>query len=324
MKASVGKAIDVAASYLRKGQLVGIPTETVYGLAGNALDVPALSLIFETKNRPTFDPLILHSASLERVMPFISSFPAPLKTLAEKFWPGPLTLLLPKAAEVPDLLTSGLDRVAVRVPNHPLTLSLLQTLEFPLAAPSANPFGYISPTQAQHVYAQLGDKIPYILDGGSCEVGIESTIVGMVGDQVVIYRLGGLEVNEIEKWLGPVQVQAHSSSQPNAPGQLESHYAPRKPFFLGHLSDLLVQHTSQGKKVGVLSFSTNFQQLPIENQRILSLSGDLREAAQQLFSAMRQLDESAVDLILAEEVPEVGLGRAINDRLRRASAATQG
>jgi len=259
MKASVGKAIDVAASYLRKGQLVGIPTETVYGLAGNALDVPTLSLIFETKNRPTFDPLILHSASLERVMPYISSFPAPLKTLAEKFWPGPLTLLLPKAAEVPDLLTSGLDRVAVRVPSHPFTLSLLQTLEFPLAAPSANPFGYISPTQAQHVYAQLGDKIPYILDGGSCEVGIESTIVGMVGDQVVIYRLGGQEVNEIEKWVGPVQVQAHSSSQPNAPGQLESHYAPRKPFFLGHLSDLIAQHTSHGKKIGVLSFSTNFQ-----------------------------------------------------------------
>src|SRR5690606_9426751 len=154
--------------FLEKGQLVGIPTETVYGLAGNALNAEAVALIFETKNRPSFDPLILHTSSLERVGEFVRDFPEKLKRLAENFWPGPLTLLLPRKAIVPDLVTSGLDRVAVRVPRHPLTLALLESVDFPLAAPSANPFGYISPTQPSHVEAQLGGKIPYILDGGVC------------------------------------------------------------------------------------------------------------------------------------------------------------
>jgi L-threonylcarbamoyladenylate synthase len=189
--AEVGVDIERAAAFLRKGQLVAIPTETVYGLAGNALDLKSVSSIFETKNRPSFDPLILHVASLEQVSPFVSEFPEKLKCLAEAFWPGPLTVLLPRKASVPDLVTSGLDRVAVRVPNHPLTLALLAQLDFPLAAPSANPFGYISPTQAAHVAAQLGSQVPYILDGGACAVGLESTIVGMEVEQVVIYRLGG-------------------------------------------------------------------------------------------------------------------------------------
>ena len=183
--AEVGVDIERAAAFLSKGQLVAIPTETVYGLAGNALDVKAVSSIFETKNRPSFDPLILHVASLEQISPFVSEFPEKLKRLAEAFWPGPLTVLLARKASVPDLVTSGLDRVAVRVPNHPLTLALLVQLDFPLAAPSANPFGYISPTQAGHVDAQLGTQIPYILDGGVCAVGLESTIVGMEGEQVV-------------------------------------------------------------------------------------------------------------------------------------------
>ena len=318
--AQVGTDIPQAASFLKEGQLVAIPTETVYGLAGNALDVKAVSSIFETKNRPSFDPLILHVASLEKVNPFVSSFPEKLKRLAEAFWPGPLTVLLPRNASVPDLVTSGLDRVAVRVPNHPLTLSLLAQLDFPLAAPSANPFGYISPTQAAHVDAQLGAQIPYILDGGACAVGLESTIVGMEGEQVVIYRLGGLDLSRIESVVGPVTVQAHSSSNPSAPGQLASHYAPRKPFLVGELNELVAKLTQEGKAFGVLSFSTHFPTLPSDRQFVLSPGQDLQEAAQRLFMGMRLLDESDADLILAEFVPEIGLGRAINDRLKRAAA----
>ena len=243
-------------------------------------------------------------------------FPEKLKLLAKKFWPGPLTLLLPRKPIVPDLVTSGLDRVAVRVPNHPLTLTLLEQLEFPLAAPSANPFGYISPTQAAHVEAQLGEKIPYILDGGPCAVGLESTIVGMEDEEIVIYRLGGLEIGEIENVVGPVKVKDHSSSNPAAPGQLDSHYAPRKPFLLGDLKTLIAKKQAEGVDFAVLSFSDAFEQIPQEKQIALSPSRDLHEAAQNLFSAMRKLDETPVEVILAELTPETGLGRAINDRLR--------
>lgn len=317
--ALIGTDIDLAQSFLKNGQLVGIPTETVYGLAGNALNPESVALIFETKNRPTFDPLILHTSSFERVGEFVSDFPEELKQLAKKFWPGPLTLLLPRKPIVPDLVTSGLNRVAVRVPNHPLTLTLLEQLEFPLAAPSANPFGYISPTQAAHVEAQLGEKIPYILDGGPCAVGLESTIVGMEDEEIVIYRLGGLEIGEIEDVVGPVKVKDHSSSNPAAPGQLDSHYAPRKPFLLGDLKTLIAKKQAEGFDFAVLSFSDAFVQMPQEKQIALSPSRDLHEAAQNLFSAMRKLDETPVQVILAELMPETGLGRAINDRLRRAA-----
>lgn len=317
--AQIGTDIALAQSFLESGKLVGIPTETVYGLAGNALNPESVALIFETKNRPSFDPLILHTSSLARVEEFVSDFPDKLKVLGEQFWPGPLTLLLPRKSIVPDLVTSGLDRVAVRVPNHPLTLTLLEQLDFPLAAPSANPFGYISPTQAAHVEAQLGEKIPYILEGGSCEVGLESTIVGMEGEELVLYRLGGLEISAIEEVVGPVKVKDHSSSNPAAPGQLDSHYAPRKPFVLGDLRALIRENLEKRTKFGVLSFSDFFPEVSPANQMALSTRRDLHEAAKNLFSAMRKLDETPVEVILAELTPETGLGRAINDRLRRAA-----
>ncbi|GAA0880559.1 L-threonylcarbamoyladenylate synthase [Algoriphagus jejuensis] len=318
--AQIGIDIDLAKSILEEGRLVGIPTETVYGLAGNALDAEAVALIFETKNRPSFDPLILHTSSLERVGDFVRDFPQELKLLAETFWPGPLTLLLPRKSIVPDLVTSGLDRVAVRVPKHDLTLALLESLEFPLAAPSANPFGYISPTQPSHVEAQLGGKIPYILDGGACAVGLESTIVGMEEEEVVIYRLGGLEIAEIEKIIGVVKIKDHSSSNPSAPGQLDSHYAPKKPFILGNLKEMISENLEKKTAFSVLSFSDFFLEVKPKNQLALSPGGNLHEAAKNLFAAMRQLDESSADVILAELMPESGLGRAINDRLRRAAA----
>lgn len=318
--AELGQDIAKAKELLERGELVAIPTETVYGLAGNALNPDAVASIFETKNRPSFDPLIIHTHSVDRVGDFVAEFPEELKKLAQAFWPGPLTLLLPRKAIIPDLVTSGLDRVAVRVPHHSLTQSLLANLDFPLAAPSANPFGYISPTSALHVEKQLGAKIPYILDGGSCEVGLESTIVGIEEGEVVVYRLGGLEIAEIEAIVGEVRVKTHSSSNPAAPGLLEAHYAPRKPLILGDLDKLIPDYNSRGVSFAVLSLQRDFLLLSDRLQIKLSSNGNLKEAAKNLFSALRELDEMKVEVILSELMPEEGLGRAINDRLKRASA----
>jgi len=318
--AAIGKDIAKAKMLLESGELVGIPTETVYGLAGNAFDPDAVAKIFAVKDRPSFDPLIIHTASLHQVSDFTTHIPDSLFLLAKKYWPGPLTLLLERKPNISDLVTSGLDTVAVRVPQHPLTLSLLASLDFPLAAPSANPFGYISPTKAEHVNAQLGDKIPYILDGGDCEVGLESTIVGMENGQVTVYRLGGLDLDAIESVVGRVVVKTHSSSNPKSPGMLKSHYAPKKPFVLGNLKELVNLCISEKKTFAVLSFKKHFADIPETQQLDLSLKGDLDEAAKNLFAAMRALDSMDVSVILAELLPEEGLGRAINDRLRRAAA----
>lgn len=317
--AEIGQDIAKAKGLLEKGELVAIPTETVYGLAANALNSSAAASIFEAKNRPSFDPLIIHTDSVDKINQWVEEIPEALTLLAIKFWPGPLTLLLPRKSIIPDIVTSGLDRVAVRIPSHPLTLELLKTLDFPLAAPSANPFGYISPTSAEHVNKQLGDQIPYILDGGPCQVGLESTIVGIEEGEVIVYRLGGLDVQEIEAIVGAVKVKTHSSSNPSAPGLLESHYAPRKPFIVGDVSALLPRFLEKGKKVGVLTLSQIFREVPNSDQIQLSAGGDLKEAAAKLFAAMRSLDDLNLDVILAEWMPNEGLGKAMNDRLQRAS-----
>ncbi len=316
--AEIGTDIEKAKDFLEKGDLVAIPTETVYGLAANALDVIAVAKIFEAKQRPTFDPLIVHTHDLDEVFQFVDFIPESLLKLAETYWPGPLTMLLPKKNSIPDLVTSGLDRVGVRVPDHSLTLKLLKKLKFPLAAPSANPFGYISPTTAEHVQKQLGDKISYILDGGACQVGLESTIVGEESGEIIIYRLGGLSIDEIEKVVGKVSVQLNQSSNPKAPGQLKSHYAPKKPVIIGDLSFLVNQHS--GKKIGAIVFGThafNQEKIIVKN---LSPTQNFNEAAGNLFSFLRDLDEADVDIIITQLVPEIGLGLAINDRLRRAAA----
>ena len=315
--AEIGKNINIAKDFLERGKLVAIPTETVYGLSGNALDETAVLAIFEAKNRPSFDPLIVHTNSLEKLTKFVADIHPTALALAEHFWPGPLTLLLPKTALIPDLVTSGLDQVAVRIPDHPLTLDLLSQIEFPLAAPSANPFGYISPTSASHVAQQLGDKISYILDGGECGIGIESTIVGFVDNVPIVYRLGGLALEEIEAVVGKVTMMPHSSSNPKAPGMLKSHYAPRKPFFLVERERM--PSTNDGS-THYLLFNQFLPDVDLPCQRLLSPSGDLREAAHNLFAYLRELDGLSGEDILAETVPDVGLGRAINDRLRRAAA----
>lgn len=315
-EATVGTSVALAAQLLTEGKLVAIPTETVYGLAGNALDTDAVISIFETKGRPRFDPLIVHVPSWDRAQPYLREAPAEAGTLARHFWPGPLTLLLPKKEIIPGIVTSGLDRVGLRCPDHSLTRALLLQLPFPLAAPSANAFGYVSPTTADHVKHQLGRKIPYILDGGPCRVGIESTILGWEDNHPVIYRLGGVGIEQIESLIGPVRVQPHSSSAPQAPGQLQKHYAPEKPFYLGEIDQLI--HDHQLRNPGVLSFRAPHGRHA--NQFVLSPSGDLHEAARNLFGMLRLLDQLDVDAVVAEEVPEKGLGRAINDRLRRAAA----
>ena len=248
-----GTDLVYAAELLKAGRLVAIPTETVYGLAGNAFDTVAVSDIFAVKHRPTFDPLIVHTWCLERMQALVGDFPPDAQRLAVDFLPGPLTLLLPKAEAIPDIVTAGSPLVAVRIPRHPLTLRLLEMLDFPLAAPSANPFGYISPTTAAHVERQLGDKIPYILDGGPCTVGLESTIVGFVDGRPVIYRKGGVSVEAIEAVVGKVAVRPHSSSNPLAPGMLKSHYAPHTPILLGDISAIL--KANAGRRVGVMVVS---------------------------------------------------------------------
>lgn len=320
VKKVIGTDLDVAVELLKQNQLVAIPTETVYGLAGNALHDKAVAQIFAVKNRPSFDPLIVHTSNLERLQSFVLNFPEKAKILAEAFLPGPLTLLLPKKDFIPDIVTAGSPLVALRIPNHPLTLKLLEMLDFPLAAPSANPFGYISPTTAQHVAQQLDNQIPYILDGGACTVGLESTIVGFEED-VIVYRKGGISIESIEKWVGKVRVQPHSSSNPQAPGMLKSHYAPRVPLVLGNIEALLQQY--EGKKIGILSFNKTFSASLPYNPITLSPSGDFAEAARNLFAGMRYLDSLDLDVIVAELLPEEGLGRAINDRLRRAAARVE-
>ena len=311
--AAIGSNLPLAASLLEQGELVAIPTETVYGLAANALDAAAVAKIFVAKNRPTFDPLIVHIAAPEEMATYAHDIPEAAGVLASAFWPGPLTILLPRKAIIPDLVTSGLDRVGLRCPDHALTRQLLQRLTFPLAAPSANPFGYISPTTATHVYDQLGERIGYILDGGPCRIGLESTIVGFEDGQPVVYRLGGIPVPALEAAVGQVRLAVNRSSDPQAPGQLSSHYAPRTKVVIGLPEG---DPTDRPQDFAVLAFSRDHG---YEHQVILSRSGDTSEAAQRLFSALRELDGSGVRMIHAELAPEVGLGPAINDRLIRAA-----
>jgi L-threonylcarbamoyladenylate synthase len=313
---TIGTDISRAVDLLKQGQLVAIPTETVYGLAGNATNGEAVARIFEAKQRPRFNPLIMHLPSLDAAAPYVIELPALLRQIAAAFSPGPVSFLLPRTALVPDIITHGSDKVVIRVPAHPLALELLRALPFPLAAPSANPFGYVSPVTAQHVYDGLHGKIPYILDGGTCTVGVESTIVGMEEEELVIYRVGGLSAEEIKKVTGIRARYDLLHRQPTTPGQLKSHYAPHKPVIIGDPAQLIYEYA--GKKIAVIAFTHAYANAYLN--RTLSVKGDLAEAAANLFSALRELDQSDADLIIAEVFPKEGLGIAINDRLSRASA----
>jgi len=312
----IGQSLIKAKEFLLRGELVAIPTETVYGLAGNALEEKTVAKIFEAKNRPTFDPLIVHTFSTYQARKYVNIFPNWAEKLAEKYWPGPLTLLLPRNSLIPDIVTSGSDLVGIRIPNHPLTLNLLKELPFPLAAPSANPFGYVSPTTAQHVADQLENKIGYILNGGTCQVGLESTIVGEKNGNICIFRTGGVSIEEIESTLKKKVEILPSTSNPMAPGMLEQHYSPHKPLFIGNIPKLLEEFSD--KKIGVISFSKDYSHL-VKKSIVLTKKEDLKEAACRLFKTLRQMDKEDVEIILTEIFPDLGLGKAINDRLKRAA-----
>lgn len=315
---AIGMSIDRAVQLLRAGEIIGMPTETVYGLAGNGLAPTVVAKIYAAKNRPSFDPMILHAYSKEAILSFVKDIPDPLLPLVEKFMPGPLTILLEKKDIVPDVLTAGLPKVAVRIPSHKLARELLKHLDFPLAAPSANPFGYISPTTALHVKDQLEGIIPYILDGGSCEKGLESTIIEYEDNKIVVLRKGSVSIEDIESVVGKVDVRSHSSSNPKAPGMIKSHYAPRIATTLNS-----IHHTRKSYKlnrIGYLGWNKMSVQLDKNNQRVLSFAGDLNEAARNLFRYLRELDALDLDIIILKKVPNLGLGRAINDKLNRAAA----
>jgi L-threonylcarbamoyladenylate synthase len=310
--------IAKAVALLNNEDVVAIPTETVYGLAGNIYSEKAILKIFEVKQRPLFNPLIVHIHSVDQLQEIVSEFPEQAQLLAKAFWPGSLTLLLPKKSSVPDLITAGKDTVAVRIPNHPVTLGLLKKLSFPLAAPSANPFNRISPTSSSHVEDYFQDSISLVLEGGKCSNGIESTIVGFENNEAVLYRLGSISIEEIETVIGSIRVKNKSEVAPNAPGMLARHYAPRtKTYLVTDIEKFIKDY--KGKKIGVLKFTGDLNFSNMEQVEILSKSGDLKEAASNLYSVLHKLDTLNLDMIIAERFPEIGLGKSINDRLERAT-----
>lgn len=314
----ISSNINKAVNILENEDLVAIPTETVYGLAGNIYSEKAIRKIFEVKQRPLFNPLIVHLHSIQQLENIILDFPEKAQLLAKAFWPGPLTLLLKKKTTVPDLITAGKDTVAVRIPNHPVTLELLKNLSFPLAAPSANPFNRISPTKAIHVENYFKDSIQMVLEGGDCKNGLESTIIGFENNEPLIYRLGAISMEEIEAIIGKIRIKNKEENAPEAPGMLAKHYSPKtKTFLSDDVESFLENHP--GKKIGILSFSKNFSGPSIQKIEILSEKEDLKEAAANLYAALHNLDQLDLDIILVQPLPNIGLGKSINDRLERAT-----
>lgn len=322
MDTQVGSNIGIAKKYLGDGFAVGIPTETVYGLAANAFNDDAISQIFKIKDRPAFDPLIVHVADLDAVRRIATDIPEKAQKLAEEFWPGPLTLILKKSSFISDLVTSGQPTVGVRIPRHALTLDLLKSLEYPLAAPSANPFKYVSPTSAQHVKNQLGGKLPYILDGGHCEVGLESTIVSFENGTPVILRLGGITENQVKAICPDVRVKIqHLPDSVTSPGQLLKHYAPAVPFIpLTQASGPIKQYN---ESIGYLFFNKPDERI-LKNSRLnikwLTQNTNMNQAASNLYSMLREFDDQNLSRVYFEWAPDEGLGKAINDRLERAQS----
>ncbi len=307
-------AVVQAAALLRAGGVVAFPTETVYGLGASALDAKAVARVFEIKCRPRFDPLIVHVSRKEDAQSIVMDFPQVAQDLVDRFWPGPLTLVLPKCAEIPDIVTAGLPNVAIRMPDHPMALALIRETDAPLAAPSANPFGRISPTTAEHVQRQLGREVDLVLDGGPCRVGIESTVLSLVDGKPALLRAGGVPVEDIEIIAGPVS-WSRCSGRPSAPGQLPQHYAPRTPLIVHGENDV----STDERRVGLLSFQGPARAREVAAVEILSPGGNLREAAANLFASLHRLDSLGLELIVAEALPDIGLGLAMNDRLRRAA-----
>jgi len=313
IRAPTEDAVAAAARLLQEGRLVAFPTETVYGLGADARNDRAVAAIFAAKGRPRFNPLIVHWQTAEAAASAVT-FDARARALARQFWPGPLTLVLPRRKDAPIslLCSAGLDTLAVRVPAHPTALALLEAFDGPLAAPSANRSGAVSPTTAAHVAESLGERVALILDGGRCPVGIESTVVDLASADARLLRPGGVTLEALEAVIGPLPVAGELPALPRSPGQLASHYAPRAPLRL---------EVREGPREGeaLLAFGVN---PPGGFVATLNLSprGDLIEAAANLFAMLRALDDASPAGIAVMPIPERGLGRAINDRLRRAAA----
>jgi L-threonylcarbamoyladenylate synthase len=314
----ISKDIQKAIALLTNEELVAIPTETVYGLAGNIFSEKAIKNIFETKKRPFFNPLIVHISSFDALDNIVSEIPVKAKILADTFWPGSMTLVLKKHKNIPDIITAGKDTVAVRIPNHPLTIALLEQLPFPLAAPSANPFNNISPTKPEHVERYFKNDIKMVLDGGFCENGIESTIIGFENNEPIIYRLGALALEDIEAVVGKIEIKNKKEENPDAPGMLDKHYSPlTRTVLTTDIKSEILNHPN--KKIGILAFNSSFKSDAISSEIILSVDSNLQEAASKLYNALHELDHQNLDVIIAEKLPEFGLGTSMNDRLHRAA-----
>jgi len=309
--------IKKAVKAIESGEIVAFPTETVYGLGADGLNPIAVAKIFEAKNRPSFNPLILHIASTDQLYELVDVDNNKVEKLITAFWPGPLTLVLPKKEIVPDIVTAGNPTVAVRMPKHPVALELIKEANSPIAAPSANTFGFLSPTTAVHVEKQLGNKVNIILDGGKSDVGVESTIIEVAEDKIFLLRPGGIAVEQIEEVCGKkIETKQTDASKPNAPGQLLHHYAPKVPIkFLNEVSEEEIKN----KKVAGLFFRQNNSKFEFKQVEILSPSGSLHEAAANLFHHLHLLESLDIDMMLVEPVKEEGLGMAIMDRLRKAT-----
>ncbi len=308
--------IEPIKNLLLNQEVAAIPTETVYGLAANIFSEKAIKKIFELKKRPFFNPLIVHIKSLDHLHQIADDVPKVAIKLAEVFWPGPLTLVLRKKSNVSDLITGGKKTVGIRVPNQELTLKLLNSLDFPLAAPSANTFQSISPTLPEHVEKNFGQDVA-ILDGGPCRLGLESTILGFENEKVILYRLGAISIEEIEKVVGKVHIQNNENIKPDAPGMLAKHYSPATKIIL--TTDLQSEILKfQDKKIGVIQFKNEIKKEQVFKIETLSENGDLKEAASNFYNALHTLDLHDLDLIIAQKMPNEGLGQTINDRLNRA------
>ena len=312
-------ARDRAVELLSKGEVVAVPTETVYGLAADALNAVAVAKIFDAKERPRFDPLIVHLPGqncLDRIAKIDKRSGAQIEKLISQFWPGPLTLILPRQPTVPDIVTAGLDTVAVRMSSHPVFVEIISAFGKPLAAPSANRFGRISPTTAQHAFDELSGRIPLIIDAGPTKHGIESTIIALHGNKIQILRRGPITAEQLSEF-GKIEIVS-AQQKIFAPGQLPTHYSPKTPFrLIDNAESFVLPRASY--RVGLLAWNVAIPKTRFASVRTLSERQDLREAAANLFRYLRELDELDHDLIVAERVPAQGLGEAILDRLERAS-----
>jgi len=310
--------LDKAAAAIREGGLVAFPTETVYGLGADALNPQAVAKIFDAKERPRFNPLIVHINSLSMLNSLVDAVPREAQQLIDSFWPGPLTLVLPKKDAVPDLVSAGLPSVGIRMPDNPIALELIDRAGKPIAAPSANKFGQISPTTVEHVREQLEGVVDVILDGGACMVGVESTIVSLAHKRPLLLRPGGLAPEVIEEVIGPLEIPDPASMQNASPGRSLRHYAPKTRLVLGNPTARLETGRKALLTCGPLPGEITSAYDMVE---ILSETGNLTEAACKLFATLRKLDSRGLDLIVAIPAPNRGLGFAINDRLSRAAVS---